>query len=424
MKKALTAVLAAIMLLTGCGAVAEAAREGALSAQINGNLADGCYTLTVAPGAEDPGEWHVDEMAEEGAAVRLEYAQTENGVFTARYAPEKDGEVTVHLRHYSEHRVCDEVHSFDLLIRDGAIQEVTGGSYTTCPPEEDLNPFFSGEWLEKDTQFTSLEVTHGNAGGWRLEIRSPLSHGGWVIRGTAYYDCDYDAFIYADGVKCDLPADDQAPEVPAASDLWGMLKFSGDAEGSPDLVWFGMEDSDNAEVVFERAPALPAYVCTGSDEIGAAVANGLAGSGLADRFLTEPGYVMIPVVSIHKTEMTEDARAKVYGSFWILNYVKRGSVLHCISGGEFAGIASLEKGEHGWRMTGLEEAGDGEDYAADLERFANGDTELLQKYQESADLDTPAQKEIRIRTIREYVESNGLGITAYQDYGWEPVSLD
>ena len=42
MKKALTAVLAAIMLLTGCGAVAEAAREGALSAQINGNLADGC----------------------------------------------------------------------------------------------------------------------------------------------------------------------------------------------------------------------------------------------------------------------------------------------------------------------------------------------------------------------------------------------
>lgn len=74
-------------------------------------------------------------------------------------------------------------------------------------------------------------------------------------------------------------------------------------------------------------------------------------------------------------------------------------------------------------MTGLEEAGDGEDYAEDLKRFAGGDEALLKKYQEASDLMAPAQAEIRTRLIREYVESNGLNISAYQDYGWDPVPL-
>ena len=90
----------------------------------------------------------------------------------------------------------------------------------------------------------------------------------------------------------------------------------------------------------------------------------------------------IPCPILLKTEMTDETHAKVYGSFWVLNYVRRGEVLHCISGGEFPGIALLEKTGDEWRVTDMETAGDGEDYAADIGRFANGDAELEEKIEE------------------------------------------
>ena len=424
LKKLISLVLAVLMLFTVSGSLAETAAENAAAPKIAGRIEDGAYVLTVPVGPEETGEWRVDEMAQDDSVVALASVGMEGGVFTACYKPTGDGEVTVHLRHYTEHRVCDQVHSFDLLVKDGKVQEVTGGAFTASPAEEDLNPYFSGEWLEQETQFTTLDVTKAISGGWQVEISSPVSHGAWLIRGTAFYDCDYDAFIYADGAKYDLTPEGTVSETPAATDLWGSLKLGGADEAHLTLTWDGLESSDGKEVTFDRAPALPAYVYSGSDELEGAVANALAASGLAEKFLSEPGYVMIPAVYQHKTEKTDDAHAKVYGTFWIMNYVKRGTVLHCISGGEYPGILTLEKDGQGWKMTNLEEAGSGDDYAEDLKRFAGGDEALLEKYQEASDLMAPAQAEIRTRLIREYVESNGLNISAYQDYGWEPVPLN
>jgi len=420
MKKILSLLTAGVMLFFLSGALAQA--EEAAGSRIVGRFEDGCYFLTVQANPDDAGEWTADEMAQDDSVVALAYARMENGAFVAKYEPRGDGEVSVQLRHYTEHRVCDEIHTFDLLVKDGKVQENTGGSYTASPLEEDLNPWFSGEWLEKDTQFITLDVTRQIAGGWLVEMTSPLSHGAWLLRATAYFDCDYNAFVYADGVKYDLPTEDGAPEVKMAENLWGTLRFS-EEEAPKELVWYGMELSEGQEISFERAPALPAYVYPGTDETEGAVANGLASGDLAAQYLQEPGMVTIPVVNIHKTEAVDETHAKVYGSFWVLNYVKRGSVLQCVSGGEYAGLANLEKNEGGWQMVSLEPAGDGDDYAEDLKRFANGDQELLQKYFDMSDLSQAAQQETRTRMIREYVEANSLPITAYQDYGWDPVPL-
>ena len=184
-----------------------------------------------------------------------------------------------------------------------------------------------------------------------------------------------------------------------------------------------MASSGDKEVAFERAPALPAYAYTGNDPIEGAVANATAGDPNAMLFKTEPGYVTIPCPIILKTEMTDDTHAVVYGSFWILNYVKRGDKLVNISGGEYPGIMTLEKTGDGWTVTGREDAGIGEDYTADIERFAAGDKELEEKYFAASDLLAGPQQEIRTRFIREYAEANGLGVNAYQDYGWDPVPL-
>lgn len=173
----------------------------------------------------------------------------------------------------------------------------------------------------------------------------------------------------------------------------------------------------------QEAKQLPAYAYTGKDPVEGAVANALAKDERATQYRTETGYVTIPCPIIHKTEMTDDTHATVYGSFWILNYVKHGDVLECISGGEYPAIITLEKATDEWQVTSMEVAGDGEDYTADIERFANGDAELAEKYFAAADLDAEANREIRTQFIKAYVEANDLSVTAYQDYGWAPVAL-
>ena len=250
--KILALVLAAALLGAVCCAQAEDA-----GAKITGNIEDGCYVLTVPVDPADTGEWRADEMAQDQSVVKLAASGTENGVFTARYEPTGDGEVSVFLRHFNEHGTCDEMHGFDLLVKDGKVQETIGGSMLQSPEAADVDPYFSGEWLEKDTQFTRLNVTAKNDSGWEIEILSPVSHGSWLIRATVYHDCDYNAFVYADGMKYDLLPDGEASSQETASGLWGTLRFAGTADNLQ-LEWYDMENSNGETVVFERTPALPA----------------------------------------------------------------------------------------------------------------------------------------------------------------------
>ena len=390
----------------------------AAAQELAGRIENGSYVLDIRLAPDDSGEWRADGTAQEGSGVKLAASGVENGVFTVRYEPAGDGEATIFLRHINAHGTCDKLHSFILLVKDGAIQEVTGGSYQTSPAEEEINPCFSGEWLEKDTQFTTLDVTKKAEDGWDIVLSSPVSHGAWVIRATAYYDCEANALVCADGVRYDLVPGDGTQEKEAAAGLHGTLALSGE-EDAPVLVW---RDAEGSEITFERF-LLPAYSYTGSDPIEGDVANMLATECGAEQFLTEPGYVTIPCPILHKTETVDDTHARVYGSFWILNYVKRGEELHCISGKECPAVITLEKTEDAWRVTAMEEAGFGEDYQADIRRFANGDKDLEDRYSSGSDLDAPENREIRIRYILDYVEANGLAISAYRDYGWDAVSL-
>ena len=139
--------------------------------------------------------------------------------------------------------------------------------------------------------------------------------------------------------------------LPEAFMIWSHLQdFAPDAKELPYFaIWSeadeagfisgfvsGTQDETNAE-------QLPVYSYTGDDPIEGAIANALARDERAEMYKTEPGYVTIPCAIIFRTELTDDTHAKVYGDFWILNYVKRGNVLENISGGEYPGIIMLEK---------------------------------------------------------------------------------
>lgn len=168
--------------------------------------------------------------------------------------------------------------------------------------------------------------------------------------------------------------------------------------------------------------ALPAYVYTGSDPVEAAVSAWTAQAGQS-RFLTENGSVSIPAPVILKTEEADETHLRVYGDFWVFNYVLSGRTLTCISGGEIPAVLTLEKSGDGWTVAGAEEAGDGEDYAADLIRFSQGDPELEEGFFAASDGDGDLVKNARHRWILDYVTANGLEAEAYQDYGWDPVPL-
>ena len=168
--------------------------------------------------------------------------------------------------------------------------------------------------------------------------------------------------------------------------------------------------------------ALPVYTYTGGDPIEAAVAAYVSET-LGSRYLLPEGAASIPAPVILKTVEQDENTALVYGNFWVMNYVLRGTVLECASGGEAPGVMTLTKSGDGWTVTAFEEAGDGDDYAKDIQRFCQGDKELEKAYFAAADVNEDPLKSVLQRFIQDYVTVGKLAVRAYQDYGWEPKEL-
>ena len=236
-----------------------AAAEGGLSAEVSGNtiqgrLADGSYILSIPVSEEEAGEWTADDMSQDDSVVKLNYARLENGVFEARYDPSGDGKVTVCIRHMSG-PACDQAYTFDLLVKDGKIQEVTGGSGNASPDAEKLAEEFAGEWLEAETQFTQMTIAAGEEGSLNAEVVSPMTHGAYLFRMTLHYDCELDAFVYNDGAVYDLPITDSDEYVlgdPVGENLSGRLLLMADEQGRTVLNWYSELRPEEPDIVFVR----------------------------------------------------------------------------------------------------------------------------------------------------------------------------
>ena len=66
-------------------------------------------------------------------------------------------------------------------------------------------------------------------------------------------------------------------------------------------------------------------------------------------------------------------------------------------------------------------------YEQALEKLKKyGQEHVLRFYDDfaAAQADDEAMEKIRAEFIKDYVEANGLNITAYQDYGWDPVMIN
>ena len=264
-------------------------------------------------------------------------------------------------------------------------------------------PDIRGTWTEAETEFTWLTVSEWGDGKWEFDIESPMTHAACKIHGLAQYDSAKGAFVYTEGEKYDLETDGTVAFNASEKNLQGTLKPDGEK-----LIWSGFEE----EIVFERTAPLPPYRYTGDDPVEGVVAEFITLRGQTEYYM-EPSGVTIPCPVILKREQVDDTHVKVYGNIWVFNYTRVRDVLSCIAGGEAPMVLYLEETDGTWKVTETEEAGDGTDYESDIIRMAGGDKELEDAMYTANDELMP---EVRLRFIREYVEANGLNISAFEDY--------
>lgn len=246
MKKIITLILIALMSLAGVTALAD-------GTSINCLIEEGSFIIQIDDPEGDLG-WVADDMAQDDSVVKLYDADLIEDTFVVRYDPVGDGDVTVGVRHYTG-IACDELHTFDLHVENGAVTESTGGSYTASPDPAEQDPFLIGEWLEKETQFAQMTIEKNPSGrGWDVEITSPLTHGAYIFKATIDYDCELDAFVYDKGKFWEVPVtDDENVELGEAKIAGSTGSFTiGGAEEDLTLTWYS-DVSPEERVVFERS---------------------------------------------------------------------------------------------------------------------------------------------------------------------------
>lgn len=255
MKKLIVVFTALALLLCSMAVLAETDPVPA-GTKITCHIVDSSYVIRINDPEGDLG-WIADDMAQDDSVVKLGDAGLIEDAFVVRYDPAGDGDVTVGVRHYTG-IACDEAHTFDLHVENGAVTDCTGGSYTASPDEAAQDPYLSGEWLESETQFTQMAIAKNAERGWDVEIASPLTHGAYVFKTTIYYDCSKDCFVYDKGKFWDVPITDEPnPELGEAkiTGTMGTFSFAGD-EQSLTLIWTDIDERHGEiAVVFERVAA-------------------------------------------------------------------------------------------------------------------------------------------------------------------------
>ncbi len=246
------------LLLTLAVILGAACQAGAAETEpepITGSIEDGRYVIQVPVEEGDLG-WAADAGEQDDTVVQLESEEIGDGYYTAIFRPVNDGIKTVVLRHYDI--VCDQIHTFDLKVENGAVTESVGGSFTASPDDESLAPYILGGWVETEEKMDFMDISKNEEKGWDVEITSVDPSGMYLFRGTMYYDCDFDEFLCPYGELYEMPetTGEEEPELgePVEEGFSGAFRFAGTDEANLKLEWLNWaEEQDPEPVVFERA---------------------------------------------------------------------------------------------------------------------------------------------------------------------------
>ena len=176
-----------------------------------------------------------------------------------------------------------------------------------------------------------------------------------------------------------------------------------------------------SEAASEAAPKaavdVSAYGYAGDDSTEAAVYKYLV-EEVSKNF--DKADVSIPTVSIVNVDTSNPDEPLVAGDFWIDNYTINDDTLECVSGGNFPGVMHLAKDGEGYTVSSFDVVEDGANFDSSAKELFGDNYDAFMKIHS----DDEARNELRTATISDYVKLNGLDVTKYQDYGWDPVELN
>ena len=159
-----------------------------------------------------------------------------------------------------------------------------------------------------------------------------------------------------------------------------------------------------------------AYGYAGDDPIECAVYKYLA-EEVSKNF--DKAEICIPTVNIVAEDLTNPKEAVVYGDFWVENYNVNGDTLECVSGGNFPGVMHVAIDGDSYEVTEFEMVEDGAGFDESAKELFGDNYDAFMKVYSDDD----ARDELRKITVSDYVNLNGVEVTQFQDYGWDPVEL-
>lgn len=188
----------------------------------------------------------------------------------------------------------------------------------------------------------------------------------------------------------------------------------------------GSSDSDAEEATAEEAEGFvevesidgSIYGYAGEDPVVAAVYEYIA-TTFPENYDVEEGMVSIPTVMIIDKVENEDGSVDVLGDFWIDNYTVEGDTLMNQSGGNYPGKMHVVKDGDSYKVDSFEPVGDGSEFEPTAKKIFGDKYEDFMKINS----DSNERDKQRAATISVFTGANGIDVTKYQDYGWDPVEL-
>lgn len=245
-------------------------------------------------------------------------------------------------------------------------------------------------------------------GGNHFMMKYTIREGALIPVEEAYvtYDTDGNATYYYKTETTDFTDSDSAAAEQKLNALY-------DESFAGEVIWFDTIGG----VVDESTGELPRYTYPDDDPYCNAI---------TDYFIDEiaPQYMeaqlSVPQIAEIAVDDSDPEDVKVWGDFFVYNYDLDGTVLMFVSGGNHCGLIHLKKNDDGTAtVTSFDQVEDGSNFDPSAKKIFG---EYYDKFME-VNSDNESREEFRKNILINYVEDNGLNITAYQDYGWDPVEL-
>lgn len=127
----------------------------------------------------------------------------------------------------------------------------------------------------------------------------------------------------------------------------------------------------------------------------------------------------IPVIMEIARDDSDLGDIKFYGIYQYETYILNGDTLESQAGGVHLGCMHVKATDAEYVVTQFDEVVDGSDWDESAKEIFGDNYDAMMKKYGDDEYKTNAKKQ----AIAEYVKSQGINATKYQDYGWDPVEF-